>query len=220
MVLAVDQQIWFYRSHDLKAWTKTSEFGSGWGAHGGSWEVPDLFELPLGKGPETRWVLIVSVGADAPAGGSGMQYFVGDFDGQTFTSQDTPSRIRWVDFGPDFYAAISWSNIPDGRRLWLGWMSNWLYARETPTATWRGSMSVPRELSLSRNHIIYLDRARSRQIDFLPAGEEPHTVKLSPLNGLVTLHLFIDRSSVELFANGGWAVLTEQIFSRCRQRRA
>jgi sucrose-6-phosphate hydrolase SacC (GH32 family) len=68
---------------------------------------------------------------------------------------DAPARpattpALWADWGRDFYAAVSWSDIPrrDGRRLWIGWMSNWEYAQDAPTAPWRSAMSVPRELTL------------------------------------------------------------------------
>ena len=140
----------FYASPNLKAWTHLSDFGPA-GSTSGVWECPDLFPLPVGQ--KTKWVLIVNVSSDAPAGGSGCQYFVGDFDGTQFTPDPALPAGKaplWADFGPDFYAAVSWSDIPqqDGRRLWLGWMSNWTYANDVPTSAWRNAMSIPRELSL------------------------------------------------------------------------
>jgi sucrose-6-phosphate hydrolase SacC (GH32 family) len=58
----------------------------------------------------------------------------------------------WFDYGKDCYAAVSWSDVPesDGRRLWLGWMSNWQYGQDVPTAPWRSAMTIPRELGLRR----------------------------------------------------------------------
>lgn len=152
LMLAADDRIMFYGSTDLVNWVKLSEFGVGQGAHGGVWECPDLFELPVDGDPrDTRWVLIVSINPGGPAGGSATQYFVGSFDGGTFTNHAAPNVVRWVDRGADFYAAQSWSNAPDGRRLWVAWLSNWDYAEDVPTAPWRGSMSVPREVRLGEH---------------------------------------------------------------------
>jgi fructan beta-fructosidase len=93
---------------------------------GGVWECPDLFPLPI-EGGDTSWVLIVSLNPGNPVGGSGTQYFTGTFDGARFVA-DGDTATRWADFGSDFYAAVSWSDVPatDGRRVWLGWMSNGL----------------------------------------------------------------------------------------------
>lgn len=142
--LACGDRICFYSSPDLKAWALESEFGADAGAHGGVWECPDLLPLP---GPDgcTRWVLLVSVTPGGPNGGSATQYFVGDFDGHRFTPDDT--RVRWLDHGPDNYAGITWAGVDD-RALFIGWMSNWLYAMATPTAPWRSAMTLPRELRL------------------------------------------------------------------------
>jgi len=151
MALAVGREIWFYRSANLKDWTLSSRFGARAGSHGGVWECPELVQLSIAGTSEKRWVLIVSVGDGAPAGGSGVQYFVGQFDGQVFMLQDAFERVRWADFGADFYAPQAWNNTADGRTLILGWMNNWSYANQVPdTGGWRGSMSVARELSLRR----------------------------------------------------------------------
>lgn len=149
MLLAVGQETWFYTSPDLKRWRKVSSFGAGHSAHSGVLECPELVCLPVDGGPERRWVLVVGVQRGGPAGGSGVRYFVGSFDGESFTSDDPPDVVRWADYGADFYAAQAWQNAPGGRTLWLAWMSNWAYARETPAATWRGMMSAPRELALA-----------------------------------------------------------------------
>jgi fructan beta-fructosidase len=139
-------------SVDLKHWEVLSDFGPA-GATGGVWECPDLFPLPVdGSAAETRWVLDVDLNPGGQAGGSGGQYFVGTFDGKTFVNDNPPGTTLWVDHGKDFYATLSFSDIPpsDGRRIWMGWMGNWLYANEEPTAPWRGVQSVPRVLGLRR----------------------------------------------------------------------
>lgn len=151
MVLAAGDRILIYTSKNLKQWTYASEFGQDQGSHGGVWECPDLFELPVDGNPNRKkWVMQVSVGNGAVSGGSGMQYFVGDFDGTHFKNENPPNKVLWTDYGRDFYAAVSWSDIPstDSRRLWLGWMSNWQYANDVPTSPWRSATSIPRELKL------------------------------------------------------------------------
>lgn len=151
MVLAAGDRILIYTSKNLKQWTYASEFGQDQGSHGGVWECPDLFELPVDGNPNRKkWVMQVSVGNGAVSGGSGMQYFVGDFDGTHFKNENPPNKVLWTDYGRDFYAAVSWSDIPstDSRRLWLGWMRNWQYANDVPTSPWRSATSIPRELKL------------------------------------------------------------------------
>lgn len=141
-----------YQSENLINWKYVSDFGVGQGSHAGTWECPDLFELAVDGDPNNKkWVLAASISEGAPAGGSGMQYFVGDFDGTTFTNENEPEKVLWADYGSDFYAAVTWSDIPreDGRRLWLGWMNNWLYGQNLPTTEFRGAMSLPRELALT-----------------------------------------------------------------------
>ncbi|WP_170315048.1 glycoside hydrolase family 32 protein [Saccharibacillus brassicae] len=152
MVVACGQIVSLYRSPDLKQWTWTSDFGQGIGSHDGVWECPDLFELHVDGDPtKSRWVMLVSIG-DGGSGseGSRTQYFVGGFDGETFTPDEASQQVRWLDHGRDNYAGVSWSDIPDedGRRLYLGWMSNWRYANQTPTDGWRGAMTIARELTL------------------------------------------------------------------------
>ena len=113
------------------------------GAHGGGWECPDL--IPLDDNGRQRWVLIVNLNPGAPNLGSGTQYFVGDFDGKTFTSDQTATR--WMDYGPDNYAGVTWSNTGK-RKILIGWMSNWMYANLVPTETWRNALTIPRDLKL------------------------------------------------------------------------
>jgi fructan beta-fructosidase len=147
------RKVRFYGSVDLKHWEHLSDFGPA-GSATGIWECPDLFPLRVesAEGIEGReyWVLVVSVGTGAPSGGSGCQYFVGEFDGVRFAEDSRGRNPLWLDYGRDFYAATSWTGIPDpdGRRICLGWMSNWEYAHKLPTSPWRGAMTVPRELTL------------------------------------------------------------------------
>lgn len=148
MVIVKGQIAQIYQSPDLIHWTLASTFGEGQGAHGGVWEVPDLF--PLTMDGETRWVMLISVGDGAPAGGTGVQYFVGQFDGTTFVNDNPPGVTLWLDAGPDNYAGTTWNDTPDGRRVYIGWMNNWEYGKQIPASTWRGSMTVPREFRLRR----------------------------------------------------------------------
>jgi fructan beta-fructosidase len=150
-VLADQHKVRFFGSPNLTTWTPLSDFGPA-GATGGVWECPDLIEVPLeNEPPRTRWILDVDINPGAPHGGSGGQYFVGTFDGTRFVSDDDPGTVRWVDHGKDFYATISFSDLPAGRGpIWMGWISNWQYANEEPTVTWRGAQSLPRKLSLRR----------------------------------------------------------------------
>jgi fructan beta-fructosidase len=149
MLLAVADSIWFYTSPNLIDWRFASEFGEGHGSHAGVWETPDLFNLVVDEGPARRWVLSVGVGSGATVDEQGTQYFVGAFDGYTFTNDNPPSTLLRADAGPDFYAAQGWNDTPDGRKLWLAWMNNWIYANQIPTGSWRGAMSIPRELRLA-----------------------------------------------------------------------
>ena len=150
MSLATQQTITFYESKNLKEWNKLSEFGKGIGDHGGVWECPDLF--PLTYNGQTKWVLFVSINPGGPNGGSATQYFIGNFDGKTF-KPDSMAYPIWLDYGRDNYAGVTWSNVPtsDGRRLFIGWMSNWDYAQKVPTVNFRNAMTVPRELKLASN---------------------------------------------------------------------
>lgn len=150
MSLAVNNHVNIYSSKDLKEWKKESEFGENIGSHGGIWECPDLFPVKDEEG-NLKWVLLVSLNPNGPQGGSATQYFVGNFDGSIFTPDD--GTIRWLDYGADNYAGVTFSNIPkeDGRRLFIGWMSNWQYAKVVPTYSWRSAMTLPRELILRKN---------------------------------------------------------------------
>jgi fructan beta-fructosidase len=150
VALPIDRQILFFTSEDLIEWTQVSEFGPT-GATEGLWECPVLMELPVDGDPgDTRWVLKIDHNPGHVTGGSGAQYFVGDFDGTTFTAP-TGEPPRWVDFGADFYCAMPFTGEPgaEERRTWIGWMSNWDYASDVPTHPWRGAMTLPREVTLT-----------------------------------------------------------------------
>ena len=147
MVISADRECHFYTSNNLIDWTFSSSFSGG--CADGIWEVPDIFQLPNQDG-DLKWVLIISISKGSPAGGSGVQYFIGDFDGITF-HWDENLGTKWLDFGPDNYAGSTWFNEPDDDRLYIGWMSNWTYANNVPTDPWRGSMTLPRKLQLFDN---------------------------------------------------------------------
>lgn len=153
LVLVAGDHAKFYRSTNLKDWEWMSDFGRERGAHGGVWECPDLFPLTVEETGETKWVLLISINPGAPNGGSGTQYFVGDFDGTTFTTNQ--EETLWLDWGRDNYAGVTYNNAPDDQRIFIGWMSNWNYARDTPTEVWRSSMTLPRTLSLSKTNTSY-----------------------------------------------------------------
>ena len=293
MLLAAGRQILFYTSSNLIDWSQSGSFGPGWGSTDGVWETPELFKLPVDGGAQTRWLLSVAVGDGAPAGGSGVQYFVGDFDGSVFSSENSQATVLWVDHGADFYAPQAWNEAPGGRALWIAWMTNWSYARQTPADLFRGAATFPRQLALTatpdgvrlrqalvpelqqlrgqrwlweneriagssdltaavrgqeleviadfdlrqepgaallgvRVHSgsgefttvgyrvaerqILIDRTHSGRVDFNPTFAALHAAPLDPIDGKIRLHLFVDRSSLELLANDGLVALTEQIF--------
>lgn len=291
MALAAYRLILFYKSPDLIHWEACGGFGFGHGSTEGVWECPDLFPLPVEGTDEKRWVLVVGVGSGGPAGGSGQQYFVGNFDGETFTSENPKEVALWADYGADFYAAQSWSDAPDGQRLFIAWMNNWVYARQIPTSTWRGAMTLPRTLTLAhtpegirlrqrpvtqvnklrqpsslrqenitipaggtlappveagnlweieaefvapkgadkfglrlawggeatvtvgyRDGALFCDRTASGRVDFNPAFPAIHSAPLALASGRLHLRIFVDHSSIELFANDGLVCLTQRIF--------
>lgn len=296
VALPSQHKVQFYESTNLTDWTHLSDFGPA-GATGGIWECPALFRVPVeGTADSTQWVLQVDLNPGSVAGGSGAQYFIGDFDGTSFTPRDgsLDTAPHWVDYGPDFYATIPWNNVPDedGRALWLAWMNNWDYAESIPTSPWRSAQSIPRSVHLrsldgstrlvqqpveelqqlrenrvsmdrrpvepgttslgsegisgrtlelvaefepedaetvgltvregtnektivgydAASETVFVDRTNSGTVDFhedFPARDE---APLALRNGRVTLHVFVDRSSVEVFANDGARVLTHRIF--------
>lgn len=165
MLLAVGQQMQIFSSKNLKEWKHESDFGLKHGAHGGVWECPDLVELPIEGTKEKRWVLICNLNPGGPFGGSATQYFVGTFDGKKFTNQ-FPTKTKWMDYGKDHYATVTFSNAPDGRCVALGWMSNWQYAAVVPTKQYRSANTIARDLTLYRQGgDLLLKSAPSKEIE-------------------------------------------------------
>jgi fructan beta-fructosidase len=289
--LADERTLVVLDSPDLKKWTKRSTFGPA-GDTAGQWECPDLIELPVEGTSEKRWVLIINRNPGAPAGGTGVRYLIGKFDGATFTSEVPDTPALWADWGKDFYATNTWNDAPatDGR-VWIGWFSNWQYANTEPTILWRGAQSIPRTLILRRyadglrlvqrpvreleglrreklrvvnasvekvnqkiresgmkaevyefeadlrpgqgedigfrlrknkdaetlvgfdalHRELYVDRTRSGEVSFSNDFPGRHSAQLEP-NASINLRVFVDRSSVEVFANDGERVLSERIY--------
>lgn len=148
MVITHGQTIGFYASSDLVAWDHLSEFGEGQGKHGpGPWECPDLIRLVAPDG-QAHWVLIVSIGADAMGPGTGVQYFIGYFDGQRFINANAPDCVLWLDSGRDNYATQTFFSRSGGAPIAMSWSGNGIYAQHTPTEAFRGVMTLPRALSL------------------------------------------------------------------------
>lgn len=300
--LAAEKVLVFYGSDDLKSWQELSRFGPAGVTDKPNWECPDLFELPVeGESGKKLWVLEVDIGDGSVAGGSGGEYFVGEFDGTRFR---TRQRAQWVDYGRDFYAPVSWDNIPqsDGRRIWIGWFNNW-QTHLVPTSPWRSCISIPRTLSLKkiafneeepaayvlvqnpvrelqklrsgsrildatvaswppvaltehgdltdmtfeleanvrpgtarsagfrirtgkdefteigydRNYAgVYVDRTKSGNVDFHNAFAGRHAAPARTINGEISLRIIVDRSTVEVFINGGEAVISDRIFPTSR----
>jgi fructan beta-fructosidase len=307
VLLPTDRKALFYKSPNLKVWTKTGEFTAA-DSPATVWECPDLVEVPVDGTIERKWVLLLSMGNNAPAGGSGMQYYVGRFNGSTFINESKPGEQRYVDWGKDYYAGITFNNLPRrGNRgaISIGWMNNLQYAGEIPTTPFRGTMTLPRELrlakmpapvaryelrqqpiqelkpllgtsfqwtgtdvaqlnqSLASNSLagdtywlqleleaaktgvgvrvkkeeapqgkgeetvigydpakqqVYVDRSRSGQVAFKKEFTGRFTAPLKPQNGRISLQIWVDRSSVEVFGNNGEITLTNQIFPKPESR--
>ena len=290
MILAVGQKMQIFSSPNLKDWTYESSFGEGQGAHGGVWECPDLFELPVEGTNEKKWVLLCNLNPGGPFGGSATQYFVGTFNGKEFVNE-SPSKTKWMDWGKDHYATVTWSDAPDNRRIAIAWMSNWQYANDVPTSQYRSPNSVPRDLGLfTVGGETYLQSAPSPELqklrdiskkrsfrvngtrtvkEMIPVNEGAYEIELSIKNlhadvigfrlyndkgeevdmqydmkenrfsmdrcksgdvgfnenfpaltwtavesgkNELKLHLFVDKSSVEAFGDGGRFAMTNQVF--------
>jgi len=188
MLLVAGDHLQIWNSPNLKEWEQVSEFGKDQGAHGGVWECPDLFPLQVEGTDAVKWVLLISINPGAPNGGSGTQYFVGDFDGKTFTSYQKENK--WLDLGRDNYAGVTYNNTPNNERIFIGWMSNWDYARDTPTEKWRSAMTVPRKLSLQKNNDVYelinypltamdaIIEKNAKELDLAVAPNQTKTIEL------------------------------------------
>lgn len=205
---ALEHEMLIFTSPDLKTWTLESAFGKGLGAQGGVWECPDFFRLPVDGGKREKWVLLCNINPGGPFGGSATQYFVGDFDGTTFTADlDSYGAVptKWMDYGKDHYATVSWSDAPDNRRVVIGWMSNWQYASEVPTMQFRSANTLPRDLSLftAPDGQVYLASAPSPEVDALRGrASRKGTFQLSssdknfdlPVDGLCEIELAVEAS--------------------------
>lgn len=211
MVLAAGNHVMFYGSSDLLKWEYMSEFGSEAGAHGGVWECPDLF--PLHTGNLDKWILLVNINPGAPNGGSGTQYFTGEFNGHKFINDNPADTVLWLDYGPDNYAGVTWSDIPaaDGRRIFIGWMNNWAYAQVVPTVGWRSAMTLPRSLTLKRTgNGLRLCINPVRELEKLKIQKralKPDSVKGIPITGMNEIEIRVNLSGTStkefglIFAN-------------------
>ena len=148
MSRAAGQQMSIYSSKDLKEWKHESDFGAEYGNHGGVWECPDLMKMKVAGTDKEKWMLICNINPGGPFGGSATQYFIGEFDGHKFTCEDEPSETKWMDYGKDHYATITFDNAPEGRRVGIAWMSNWQYANQVPTKQFRSANSIARDFGL------------------------------------------------------------------------
>jgi fructan beta-fructosidase len=227
MSLACGDEIQIYGSPNLIDWNLLSSFGSEYGAHGGVWECPDLIQLELEGEKEKKWVLIVSINPGGPNGGSVVQYFIGDFDGTTFTCNDVKETVKWADFGRDFYAAVTWSNASEP--VWIGWMSNWQYANQVPTDPFRSVMSIPRKLKLRRDNSelqlvqipidlspLYVNTILlNENLTIQPA--EPKEIDLNELQVIVEAEVNENQSSSFTLSLRGESEQLQIIFDRAKQ---
>ena len=218
---ALEHEMLIFTSPDLKEWTLQSAFGKGLGAQDGVWECPDLFELPVANTNVKKWVLLCNINPGGPFGGSATQYFVGDFDGKTFKADvDENGNVptKWLDYGKDHYATVSWSDAPDGRRTVIGWMSNWQYAPEVPTMQFRSANTLPREMGLFKDNGQYyvsstpspeltaLRGKLSHQAKRVAVNNRPHNISLPQENdGICEILMEVDArgadSLILTFAN-------------------
>ncbi|HBI72025.1 MAG TPA: hypothetical protein DDY59_02405 [Lachnospiraceae bacterium] len=167
MVLACGEEIRFYRSLDLKNWDLSSVLEDTLiNPQHKVYECPELMEYQIEGENNTRWVLSVSID-----GFRRVLHIIGDFDGRSFV-YDPSQKLQWADYGKDFYAAVAWNPQYEmaGRKLWIGWMCFWPYARECPKLEgWMGAFTVPRELRLVRheNGKLYIHQNPAKEIEEL-----------------------------------------------------
>ncbi len=176
MIVSADKNMRFYKSKNLKKWDYVSEWGNGYGAQPNQFECPDFFPLYVdGDKSKMKYVMIVNINPGFVYGGSATQYFIGDFDGKTFKCDSKPQTVKWLDWGKDHYATVTFSNTGE-RIVAVPWMSNWQYANLTPIRQYRGANSLPRELKLfSNNGEVYMsanvvDEARALRKDTKAVG--------------------------------------------------
>ena len=174
MIVSADKNMRFYSSANLKQWEYMSEFGEGFGPQPNQFECPDFIQLPVdGDRSKMKWVMIVNINPGFVYGGSGTMYFVGDFDGKTFTCDTKPEVTKWMDYGKDHYAAVSWSNTPEKRHTVVAWMSNWQYANNVPTKQFRSANTLPRDIELyeGSDGELYLAATPAPEVNALRTGK-------------------------------------------------
>ncbi|WP_411843730.1 glycoside hydrolase family 32 protein [Salinicoccus sp. HZC-1] len=201
MSLACGDHIQFYSSANLIEWTYLSSFGKEYPSYIGVWECPDLICLPVENKAKKEWVLIVSINADGPNGGSAVYYFTGNFDGRTFHPNEKPEdALNWADAGKDFYASVSWNNTED--TYWIGWMNNWQYAGVVPVSPWRSSMSIVRKLSLYEHAGKYLLKQQpiiaddnKKSVSYQNVEVAPDTLKNYEINNIAEIDLKLSEES-------------------------
>lgn len=211
MLLAVGQQMQIFSSKNLKEWKHESDFGLKQGAHGGVWECPDLVELPVEGTKEKHWVLVCNINPGGPFGGSATQYFVGTFDGKKFTNQ-FPTKTKWMDYGKDHYATVTFHNAPDGRCVALGWMSNWQYAAVVPTKQYRSANTIARDLTLYRQDgDLLLRNAPSKEIE--AARKDAKSIKKFNVSDSYSIENLLDGNDgayeieIEIKSNGAQKIV-------------
>lgn len=198
---ALEKEMLIFTSPDLKEWTLSDAFGKGLGAQDGVWECPDLIELPVDGGDMTKWILICNLNPGGPFGGSGIQYFTGEFDGKKFiadTLEDGSVATKWLDYGKDNYALVSWHNAPDMRHEVIGWMSNWQYAAEVPTKQFRSANTLPRSLKLftGRDGQVYASNAPSPEVAELRLDKVVSSKQISVGSGMKTWKLPVQNNGI------------------------
>ncbi len=175
MILAAGQEMQIYSSANLKDWKYESSFGHEYGNHGGVWECPDLMKMKVAGTDKDKWMLICNINPGGPFGGSATQYFIGQFDGHKFTCEDEPSETKWMDYGKDHYATVTFDNAPEGRRCAIAWMSNWQYANQVPTMQFRSANSIVRDLGLFEyNGETYCSVTPAREMDSIRGQRISH----------------------------------------------
>ena len=175
MILAAGQEMQIFSSSNLKDWKLESSFGHEYGNHGGVWECPDLMKMKVRGTDKDKWMLICNINPGGPFGGSATQYFIGQFDGHKFTCEDEPSETKWMDYGKDHYATVTFDNAPEGRRCAIAWMSNWQYANQVPTMQFRSANSIVRDLGLFEyNGETYCSVTPAREMDSIRGQRISH----------------------------------------------
>ena len=209
MIVSADNEMQFYSSKDLRAWTYVSAFGDGYGVQPRQFECPDFFPLNVDGDPKKqKWVMIVNVNPGCWFGGSASQYFVGDFDGEKFVCDSPKETVKWLDWGKDHYAAVTFANEPKGRIVSIPWMSNWQYANDLPTRQYRSQMGMPRELfaySVKGSKEIYVGQKPVEEMNVLlqPAtiSVEANSVKLGNTEAQVMIEMDVKNGSTFTLSN-------------------